>query len=93
MKKVIVNTDGVMEVIGDMSNITELPENLQAIVNTFIDKLDPILQMVLKVASAIGRRFTASLLKIIFPIKKKIMEIDSYLDTLCRFFYIFFFFI
>jgi class 3 adenylate cyclase/tetratricopeptide (TPR) repeat protein len=53
---------------GDLKT-AHFPDNLEAVITSRIDRLSPQLQLVLKVASVIGRVFSLSLLKAIHPIE------------------------
>lgn len=83
-KEIVTNNNNILQIKGELSSYTELPDNIQAIINALIDQLDPTLQMVLKVASAIGKRFSVKLLKRIFPIRKKVSNMESYCELLAR---------
>lgn len=56
--------DGV--ITADVSKL-QLPDNLKAILQASFDKLHPHEQMLLKVASVLGKRFDCSILPYIYP--------------------------
>lgn len=59
------------------------PETVQGVVTARIDRLAPREQLVLKVASAIGRRFSIALLHDIYPIVEDRAHHPEALATLC----------
>jgi len=65
----------------NLENIT-LPDNLQAAITSRIDGLEPSQQLVLKVASVIGRIFAYRVLEAIHPIETDKPEIRKYMDSL-----------
>ena len=80
---------GVIEVIdGNVtykSNETvEVPDSVQAVITNRIDKLSNIQQMVIKVASVIGRKFPCNLLHHILPMKIPINELLEHVKDLER---------
>jgi class 3 adenylate cyclase/tetratricopeptide (TPR) repeat protein len=66
-----------------LENIT-LPDTLQAAITSRIDGLNPSQQLVLKVASVIGRIFAYRTLEAIHPIESDKPEMRAYMDSLTR---------
>ncbi len=67
----------------NLEDIT-LPDNLQAAIMSRIDGLEPSQQLVLKVASVIGRIFAYRVLEAIHPIETDKPELRTYVDSLTR---------
>lgn len=76
-------TAGVCEVVGDLS-AAKLPHTIKGLVASRIDRLEPGLQLTLKVASVIGRSFELRVLHEIFPLVDEKPRLAGYLDTLDR---------
>ncbi|HKG54067.1 MAG TPA: AAA family ATPase, partial [Anaerolineales bacterium] len=67
----------------DLNSVT-LPDNLEAVITSRIDGLNPSQQLTLKVASVIGRIFTFRVLQAIHPIEADKPALKQYLDALTR---------
>jgi tetratricopeptide (TPR) repeat protein len=61
-----------------------LPDTVQGAVLARIDRLDPRLQLLLKVASVIGRRFAVDLLAAIHPVERDRASVGAALDAMER---------
>jgi class 3 adenylate cyclase/tetratricopeptide (TPR) repeat protein len=61
-----------------------LPDTIQGVITSRIDRLTPAQQMTLKVASVIGRTFEFITLHDVHPIKTDKLHLDSHLNTLDR---------
>jgi hypothetical protein len=59
-----------------------LPDNVQGIVTARIDRLEPAEQLVLKVASVIGRGFRLRILRDVFPLDEFRQHLSKYLKPL-----------
>eukprot|EP01102_Stenamoeba_stenopodia_P009737 TRINITY_DN2884_c0_g1_i3.p1 TRINITY_DN2884_c0_g1~~TRINITY_DN2884_c0_g1_i3.p1 ORF type:complete len:1058 (-),score=225.70 TRINITY_DN2884_c0_g1_i3:735-3908(-) len=68
-------------VTGDLSTM-QLPENIQGLIMSKIDKLPPMEKLVLKVASVIGNEFSVESLTQIYPIPEDKAQIPTVLDNL-----------
>ena len=81
---VIRIVDGVCELTegGKGLDTVSLPDTVQGVIVSRIDRLDPTEQLVLKVASVIGLAFSLRLLGAIFPISGERLRLDSHLDLL-----------
>jgi len=66
---------------GDLDSMI-LPDTVQGVVTSRIDRLDPPQQLTLKVASVIGRTFALRTLRDIHPIKEDKEHLGDYLATL-----------
>ncbi len=66
---------------GDLSNLS-LPDTVQGIITSRIDRLEPSQQLALKVASVIGRVFAFRLLRDIYPIDTDKENLADYMGTL-----------
>ncbi|CAK0739562.1 putative Adenylate/guanylate cyclase domain-containing protein [Gammaproteobacteria bacterium] len=76
-------TTGTEPAISDLHALG-LPDTLQGLVTSRIDRLSPGQQLALKVASVIGRAFAYSLLCDIYPVTPERHHLSDYLDTLRR---------
>ncbi|NJP07699.1 MAG: hypothetical protein HC837_19810, partial [Chloroflexaceae bacterium] len=67
----IVIEDGVCRIADNTNNINSLglPDTIQGLITTRIDRLTPEQQLTLKVASVIGRTFSFPMLLDIYPVK------------------------
>ncbi len=61
-----------------------LPDTVQGVITSRIDRLSPPHQLTLKVASAIGREFVFRILSAIHPVEADKPQLPTYLDTLER---------
>jgi tetratricopeptide (TPR) repeat protein len=61
-----------------------LPDTVQGVVTSRIDRLPPQQQLILKVASVIGREFTFRLLEKIYPMESDRSKLPEYLAALQR---------
>ncbi len=68
---------------GDLKS-AQFPDNLEAVITSRIDRLGPQLQLVLKVGSVLGRVFSLSLLRAIYPIEADRAELPATLASLER---------
>ncbi len=66
------------------STLTAVPDSLQGIIVSRVDRLPASEQLALKVASVIGRAFTAAMLEDIYPITRQAGNIEAMLDTLLK---------
>ena len=73
--------DGVCTVEHDLGGL-EFPETVEGVVSRRIDRLTPQQQMVLKVASVIGRTFTFDLLHDVLPMADAKEQLPELLDGL-----------
>ena len=88
----ILITDGVCRIspdagdpsasFGQALSTLNLPDTLQGLIISRIDRLTPSQQLTLKVASAIGRVFAYRVLRDIHPIEADRQRLPAYLDTL-----------
>lgn len=62
--------------------LVEFPSTVQAVVNSRLDRLDPAGQMVVKVASVLGRSFADRELRGIYPIEADVDHLPQHLDRL-----------
>lgn len=78
-------TDGVCQIDAgiDWSQI-RVPTSVQGVLISRIDQLSPPEQLVLKVASVLGRQFERAALAAIFPVESDIPWIDNHLQALQR---------
>lgn len=84
---------GLLSIIGDECYLApeagdlkaaQFPDNLEAVITTRIDRLSPQLQLVVKVASVLGRVFTLSLLRAVHPIEADRAGLPEHLAALER---------
>lgn len=68
---------------GDLRSV-KFPDNLEAVITSRIDRLQPQHQLVLKVASVLGRVFSLGLLRAIYPIEADKAQLPEYLAALER---------
>jgi len=68
---------------GDLKS-AHFPDNLEAVITSRIDRLAPQLQLVVKVASVLGRVFPLSLLRAIHPIEDDRANLPEHLASLER---------
>ena len=82
---------GFIEVEGDACRLPEtgfdgvelaIPDTLQGAIVSRTDRLAAAEQLTLKVASVIGRRFSAALLRELYPVGEDLQRIDEILDRL-----------
>jgi class 3 adenylate cyclase/tetratricopeptide (TPR) repeat protein len=83
---VIRTTGGTCELTRDARDLlsSSVPEALEGVIATRIDRLSPSEQLTLKVASVIGRVFSVPLLRQVHPIEEDRPRLDEYLSTLER---------
>ena len=62
----------------------KLPNSLEEIFASKLDKVDSSPQLVLKIASVVGMSFTVELLKEVYPIKQEIDFLEEYLSLLVK---------
>ena len=74
---------GACQVIGDLAS-QELPETVETLVTSIIDALEPTQQLVLKVASVVGRTFAADTLRAVYPVVEEEDRLTRSLATLER---------
>ncbi|HSW14829.1 MAG TPA: hypothetical protein VLI06_18435, partial [Solimonas sp.] len=60
----------------------DLPDTVEGLIMSRIDRLTPQQQLTLKVASVIGRAFAAAVLKAVYPLAQDRGEIIDHLETL-----------
>ena len=80
----IVVEDGRCQIsaqAGDLQTV-DLPDTIQGIITTRIDRLTPSQQLTLKVASVIGRSFAYGTLHDVHPIEADKVHLTDYLNTL-----------
>jgi len=70
--------------VSDLDNLN-LPDTVQGVITSRIDRLSPSLQLTLKVASAIGRAFDFEILQEIHPIEADKEQLTDYLKQLAVF--------
>jgi class 3 adenylate cyclase/predicted ATPase len=84
---------GLLSIIGDECYLSpeagdlktaQFPDNLEAVITTRIDRLSPQLQLVVKVASVLGRVFSLSLLRAVHPIEADRAGLPEHLAALER---------
>ena len=84
---------GLLSIIGDECYLApeagelkaaQFPDNLEAVITTRIDRLSPQLQLVVKVASVLGRVFTLGLLRAVHPIEADRAGLPEHLAALER---------
>ncbi len=68
---------------GDLKS-AHFPDNLEAVITSRIDRLAPQLQLIVKVASVLGRVFPLSLLRATYPIEADHAGLAEHLATLER---------
>lgn len=79
----VVAENGVCRLATDQElNALALPDTLQGIVTSRIDRLPPSEKLALKVASVIGREFLVRALEAIYPIEADKPNLNHYLNTL-----------
>jgi ABC-type oligopeptide transport system substrate-binding subunit/class 3 adenylate cyclase len=66
---------------GDLSTLS-LPDTVQGVVTSRIDRLTPQQQLTIKVASVIGRIFVLRILRDVYPVEMDKPHLDEYLRTL-----------
>lgn len=76
--------DGRCEVDAEAGDLTQLslPETVQGIVTSRIDRLSPSEQLALKTASVIGRVFAFRVLRAIYPVDTERPRLQDFLDAL-----------
>jgi hypothetical protein len=79
-------TDGTCTIAPDAGDLSAMssPDTLQGVVAARIDRLAPSQELVLKVASVIGRLFAFRLLRDIHPIEADRSALQGFLDDLQR---------
>ncbi len=84
---------GLLSIIGDECYLSpeagdlktaQFPDNLEAVITARIDRLSPQLQLVVKVASVLGRVFSLSLLRAVHPIEADRAGLPEHLAALER---------
>jgi class 3 adenylate cyclase/tetratricopeptide (TPR) repeat protein len=68
---------------GDLQNLS-LPDTVQGVITSRIDRLTPSQQLTLKVASVIGRAFELETLRSVHPIESDKRHLNQYLTGLAR---------
>ena len=68
---------------GDLRAVA-LPDTVQGVVTSRVDRLSPAAQLTLKVASVIGRVFSLRILRDLYPIEEDRASLPAYLRTLKR---------
>ncbi len=68
----------------DLAAETGLPDTVEGAITQRIDHLDPTEQLLLKVASVVGRSFAARLIDAIFPIEQLRGRLQPFLDRLAQ---------
>ncbi|MEG4578097.1 tetratricopeptide repeat protein [Microcoleus sp. MON1_C5] len=83
----IVIRDGECNLPPGLSDLDSLnlPNTVQGVITSRIDRLSPSLQLTLKVASAIGRAFAFQILQEVHPIEADKEELTEYLKQLAVF--------
>ena len=66
---------------GDLQDL-HLPDTIQGVITSRIDRLTPAQQLALKIASVIGRSFEFGTLQEIHPIEADKSHLDEHLDKL-----------
>lgn len=74
--------DGRCQVLSPDLQALNVPNTLEGIITTRIDRVPPSLQLTLKVASVIGRVFEQETLRGIYPVSDERPQLESYLDRL-----------
>ncbi len=62
----------------------DFPDTVQGIIASRVDRLNPQEQLALKIASVLGRHFTLSALREIYPIERDRDQLDDFLQDLQR---------
>ncbi|MCB9102211.1 MAG: AAA family ATPase [Anaerolineales bacterium] len=78
---VIQSRNGTCHIAGDLAQ-AQLPDTVQGVVTSRIDRLTPAQQLTLKVASVIGRIFEFQLLHDVHPIEADRDDLPDHLDRL-----------
>ncbi|HEY9856748.1 MAG TPA: adenylate/guanylate cyclase domain-containing protein [Stenomitos sp.] len=68
---------------GDLASL-DLPGNVQGVITSRVDRLEPSLQLTLKVASVIGRAFAFRVLKDVHPIEADRDRVREFLESLAQ---------
>jgi class 3 adenylate cyclase/tetratricopeptide (TPR) repeat protein len=75
--------DGICELAPDVSlDQVSLPDTVQGVVTSRIDRLEPAQQMLLKIASVIGKLFNRKLLQEVYPIAEDKPHLQDHLAAL-----------
>jgi class 3 adenylate cyclase/tetratricopeptide (TPR) repeat protein len=74
---------GVCHVLSPLDGV-RFPDTIEGVVTSRIDRLAPVEQLTLKVASVVGRAFRSSTLEDIFPIPRERDLVPESLDALTR---------
>lgn len=74
--------DGKVAIVGDLA--TELPDTVQGLITSRIDRLDAPQQLTLKVASVVGRSFEDRVLAMAHPVRGDRVEVPSHLHAAGR---------
>ncbi len=82
-KELIRVKDGICRTVRNLSGV-ELPDTIEGIVTSRVDHLEPSLEMVLKVASVIGREFALATLRDVYPLEAERENVPGYLQELSR---------
>ena len=80
----VSNGDCKISPAADDFRSLRLPDTVQGIITSRIDRLTPAQQLTLKVASVIGRAFEYNTLHAIHPIEADKLHLDAYLDAFNR---------
>ncbi|AXQ30921.1 hypothetical protein D0B54_20535 [Solimonas sp. K1W22B-7] len=80
----IVIEDGVcsLSAAAQQGGEVDLPDTVEGLIMSRIDRLTPQQQLTLKVASVIGRAFAAAVLKAVYPLAQDQGQIFDHLETL-----------
>lgn len=81
-KGIIKIEAGRCRMVSESADIDDLPKTIQGVITGRIDRLDPDLQLTLKVASVIGREFDVDLLCSIHPVSQDSSTLNSQLVVL-----------
>jgi class 3 adenylate cyclase/tetratricopeptide (TPR) repeat protein len=84
-KKAVEVNNGQITLIKDKIEAGAIPDTVQGVVTSRIDRLNPVEQLILKAASVVGRVFPTKILKEIIPFIKDEEELIRYLDALANF--------
>ncbi|MCB0214489.1 MAG: hypothetical protein KDJ52_34435, partial [Anaerolineae bacterium] len=77
----IKSENGVCEIVGDLDE-ARLPDTVQGVITSRIDRLSPAEQLTLKVASVIGRTFEYKILRDVHPIEADKSDLTRQLGAL-----------
>ena len=80
--KQLLIKNGKCVVSADKLDFNKIPETVQGLITNRIDSLSPSSQLVLKVASVIGRNFQYDILLDVFPVEDTKPFLRQYISTL-----------